>query len=51
VIISVESEERVLGAREKRIRPCIMGVLREGAYQNKPNVLLSTGAYLYRRGA
>jgi hypothetical protein len=21
-----------------------MGVLREGAYQNKPNVLLSTGA-------
>jgi hypothetical protein len=32
-------------------RPCTMGVLREGAYQNKPSVLLSTGAYLYRRCA
>jgi hypothetical protein len=34
-----------------QIRPSTMGVLREGAYENKPNVLLSTGAYLYRRGA
>jgi hypothetical protein len=33
------------------LRPCTMGVLREGAYQNKPSVLLSTDAYLYRRGA
>jgi hypothetical protein len=28
-----------------------MEVLREGAYKNKPSILLSTGAYLYRRGA
>jgi hypothetical protein len=27
------------------VRPCIMGVLRESAYQNKPNILLSTDAY------
>jgi hypothetical protein len=33
------------------VRPYIMGVLREDAYQNKPSVLLSTDAYLYRRGA
>jgi hypothetical protein len=28
-----------------------MGVLREGVYENKPNVLFSIGAYLYRRDA
>jgi hypothetical protein len=33
------------------IRPCTMGVLKEGAYQNKPSIFLSTDAYLYRRGA
>jgi hypothetical protein len=30
---------------------CAMGVLRDGAYKNKPSILLSIGAYLYRRGA
>jgi hypothetical protein len=33
------------------LRPCTIGVLREGAYENKPSILLSTGAYLYRKGA
>jgi hypothetical protein len=34
-----------------KVRLCTMGVLRDGAYQNKPSILLSIGAYLYRRGA
>jgi hypothetical protein len=36
---------------EYHLRPCTMGVLREGAYKNKPSILLSIGAYLYRGGA
>jgi hypothetical protein len=34
----------IVGYMLRFIRPCIMGVLREGAYQNKPSVLLSTSA-------
>jgi hypothetical protein len=26
---------------------CTIGVLREGAYENKPSILLNTGAYIY----
>jgi hypothetical protein len=33
------------------LRPCTMGVIRESAYENKSSILLSIGAYLYRRGA
>jgi hypothetical protein len=44
--IGKEKEEETSG-----IRPYIMEVLREDAYQNKPSILLSIDAYLYRRGA
>jgi hypothetical protein len=33
------------------IEPCTIEVLREGAYKNKLSILLSIGAYLYKRDA
>jgi hypothetical protein len=42
---------RFIGSKALPIRLFTMGMLRESAYKNKPNILLSTGAYLYRRGA
>jgi hypothetical protein len=42
---------RFIGSKALPIRLFTMGMLRESAYKNKPDVLLSIGVYLYRRCA